>query len=133
MFLRSVLRLLDTANAVPSSPILVTLMMEATRSSERPFLQEPHGVTSQKTAFFANLQIHVHLTKSRRLIIGHCCSCPRIFPSSMEPKTSLRFPQEAISIKDLRRSEFEHRSGRVGFSEADVAMDQIFSQYFGST
>jgi hypothetical protein len=30
MFLRSVLRLLVTANVVPSSPILVTLMMEET-------------------------------------------------------------------------------------------------------
>jgi hypothetical protein len=29
VFLRSVLRLLVTANLVPSSPILVTLMMEA--------------------------------------------------------------------------------------------------------
>jgi hypothetical protein len=34
VFLRSVLRLLVTANVVPSSPILVTLIMEATRSSE---------------------------------------------------------------------------------------------------
>jgi hypothetical protein len=32
--LLSVLRLLDTANVVPSKPILVTLMMEAIRSSE---------------------------------------------------------------------------------------------------
>jgi hypothetical protein len=33
---------------VPSSPILVTLMMEA----KRWFLQEPHAVTSQQMAFF---------------------------------------------------------------------------------
>jgi hypothetical protein len=33
-FLRSVLRLLVTANVVPSSPILITLMMEAIHSSE---------------------------------------------------------------------------------------------------
>jgi hypothetical protein len=33
-FLRSILRLLVTANAVPSLPILSTLMMEAIRSSE---------------------------------------------------------------------------------------------------
>jgi hypothetical protein len=32
---------------VPTSPILVTLMMEALCSSESRFLQEPHGVTSQ--------------------------------------------------------------------------------------
>jgi hypothetical protein len=47
-FLRSVRRLLVTANV----PILVTLMMEAPRSSKSRFLQEPHGFTSQKTAFF---------------------------------------------------------------------------------
>jgi hypothetical protein len=46
-----VLRLLVTAN-VPTSPIFVTLMMEAIRSSEMPVFQEPHGVTSQKKAFF---------------------------------------------------------------------------------
>jgi hypothetical protein len=40
------------ANVVHISPILVTLMIEALSSSETWFLQEPHGVTSQKTAFF---------------------------------------------------------------------------------
>jgi demethoxyubiquinone hydroxylase (CLK1/Coq7/Cat5 family) len=35
-----------------NSSILVTLMMEALSSSETSFLQEPHGVTSQKTLFF---------------------------------------------------------------------------------
>jgi hypothetical protein len=34
VFLRSVCRLLVTANVVPSSPILVTVMMEAPGSSE---------------------------------------------------------------------------------------------------
>jgi hypothetical protein len=34
VFLRSVRRLLVTVNVVPSSPILVTLMMEVLRSSE---------------------------------------------------------------------------------------------------
>jgi hypothetical protein len=37
-FLRSACRLLVTANVVPSSPILVTLMMEAIRSSETSVL-----------------------------------------------------------------------------------------------
>jgi hypothetical protein len=50
-FFRSVLRLLVTAD-VPSSPILATLMMEAPSPPKRRLLQEPHGVTSQKTAFF---------------------------------------------------------------------------------
>jgi hypothetical protein len=36
---------------VPSSAILVTLMMEALPPKRR-FLQEPHGETSQKTPFF---------------------------------------------------------------------------------
>jgi hypothetical protein len=36
---------------VPSSPIPVALMMEAIRSSKNLFLQEPHGVTSQKAEF----------------------------------------------------------------------------------
>jgi hypothetical protein len=49
VFLRSVHRLLVTANGVPRSPILVTLMMEDLRTSETRFLQEPHGVTFQKT------------------------------------------------------------------------------------
>jgi hypothetical protein len=53
VFLRSVRRLLATASVVPSSPILVTLMKEvALSSSERRFLQEPHGITSQKTPFY---------------------------------------------------------------------------------
>jgi hypothetical protein len=37
LFLHSVLPLLVTANVVPNSPILVTLMMEAIRSPETSF------------------------------------------------------------------------------------------------
>jgi hypothetical protein len=40
------------ADIFSSSPILVTLMMEALLSPKRQFLQGPYGVTSQKTAFF---------------------------------------------------------------------------------
>jgi phospholipid N-methyltransferase len=43
---------LKSYSVVPSSQILVTLMMEALNSSESRFLQESHGVTSQKTPFF---------------------------------------------------------------------------------
>jgi hypothetical protein len=39
VFLRSVLRLLVAANVVPSSPIFVTLMMEAIHSSETSVLR----------------------------------------------------------------------------------------------
>jgi hypothetical protein len=50
----SVRRLLVTASVVPSSPNLVTLREETLSSSETRFLQEPQGVTSQKTQFFTN-------------------------------------------------------------------------------
>jgi hypothetical protein len=51
-FLRSVLLLLATVNAVPSSLIPLTLLLEALRSSEPSVLTEPRGVTSKKTPFF---------------------------------------------------------------------------------
>jgi hypothetical protein len=40
VFLRSVLRLLVRANVAPRSPIFVTLMMEALRSSETAFFTD---------------------------------------------------------------------------------------------
>jgi hypothetical protein len=44
---------LAVASVVPSSPILVTLMKEALSCSPKlRLLQEPHGLTSQKTPFF---------------------------------------------------------------------------------
>jgi hypothetical protein len=49
-FLRSVRRLLITANVL-SSPILVTLMMDAIRSSETSVLTRATRRTSQKTLF----------------------------------------------------------------------------------
>jgi hypothetical protein len=53
VFLCSIRWLLVTAGIVPSSPILVTLVKETLSSSpKRQFLQEPHGVTFQKTPFF---------------------------------------------------------------------------------
>jgi hypothetical protein len=50
--LRSVRQLLFTANVLTSSPSLVTLLMKAIRTSETRLLQEPQGVTSQKTESF---------------------------------------------------------------------------------
>jgi hypothetical protein len=50
-FIRIMLRLLVTANVVPGSPILITLMMEAYVPPKRRFLQEPRGVSSKKTTF----------------------------------------------------------------------------------
>jgi hypothetical protein len=46
------LQLLATANIVPSSMVIFTLIMEVTCSSETPVLQEPRGVTSLTTVFF---------------------------------------------------------------------------------
>jgi hypothetical protein len=48
---RCVLRLLATATVVPSSPILVTLIMDAMRSSETSVLTRA-TLTSQETVFF---------------------------------------------------------------------------------
>jgi hypothetical protein len=50
--LRSVHRLLVRASVVPSSLILVTLMKKGQVPPKRRFLQDPHGVTSQKKPFF---------------------------------------------------------------------------------
>jgi hypothetical protein len=66
VFLRSVRRLLVTANVVPSTPILVTLMKEALSSVETLVLTEPHGVTSQKTQFFI-----VTVVKTSNLTLLH--------------------------------------------------------------
>jgi hypothetical protein len=42
---------LDVTSNVPSSPILVTLKWRCQVPPKRRFLQEPHGVLSQKTPF----------------------------------------------------------------------------------
>jgi hypothetical protein len=52
MLHRMALVLLVAASVVPTSPILVTLMKEVLGPPKRRFLQEPHGVTSEKTPFF---------------------------------------------------------------------------------
>jgi hypothetical protein len=49
---KGVRRLLVKANVVPSSPILLTLMMEALSSSEMSVLTRTIWCKSQKTAFF---------------------------------------------------------------------------------
>jgi hypothetical protein len=51
VFLRSLLRLLLTANVVPRWPIPVTLMTEGYVPTKRLFSEEPWGVTTQETAF----------------------------------------------------------------------------------
>jgi hypothetical protein len=51
-FFRSVRRLLVAANVVPSSPILVILMMEALSYSETSVLTRATRLKSQKAALF---------------------------------------------------------------------------------
>jgi hypothetical protein len=60
IFLHNVLRLLFTANADLSSPIKIILIIVAIYTSKRRFLQEPQGVTSQKTAFFLVTAVKRH-------------------------------------------------------------------------
>jgi hypothetical protein len=52
VFLCGVLRLLVTANVVPSLLTVVTLMMEVIHSSESLVLTRAYGLTSQNMAFF---------------------------------------------------------------------------------
>jgi hypothetical protein len=80
--LRSVRRLLVTANVFPSSPVLVTLMMEALSSSATRFLQEPHGVTSQKTEYFVYGIVPCNTMRaSRELSEGLCVRLTASSPS----------------------------------------------------
>jgi hypothetical protein len=71
-------RLLVTASVVPSSPILVTLMKEVLSSLKRRFLQESHGVTSQKTSFSVGWDVFyvlcvisntLHIMKAKYMLI----------------------------------------------------------------
>jgi hypothetical protein len=68
-----VLQLLLTANVVPSLLILSTLMTKAMLRSSATWvlgvLQEPHGVTSHKTAFFIVAAVNASdLTHSKTFI-----------------------------------------------------------------
>jgi hypothetical protein len=61
----SVLQLLFNAKVVPSSPIIVPLMMETIRSSEKLVLTQPHGVISQQTAFFGTYKVQTVINNRR--------------------------------------------------------------------
>jgi hypothetical protein len=100
VFLRSMYRLLVTVSVVPNSPIHVTLMKEVLSSSEMSVLQEPHGVTSQKTPFFISLQDYTGPQCSRPQSAQRYC--PLSFPNSltatccMEYSTLMKWPSDNL-------------------------------------
>jgi hypothetical protein len=61
-------------NVVPSSPTLVNLFMEALISSKSRFIQESHGVTSQKTVFFTHTHTHTHMMPTHMYYLFACSS-----------------------------------------------------------
>jgi hypothetical protein len=66
MFLRSVLRLLVTANVVPISPILSTMMMEALTSTETSVLRRaikrniPEDAFLKVSPYFVDIRVAIH-------------------------------------------------------------------------
>jgi hypothetical protein len=63
VFLQSMLRLLVTANVVPSTPILVTLMMVAIRSSKTSALTRGtrHNIPEDGIFIFVKFKIKIFL------------------------------------------------------------------------
>jgi hypothetical protein len=76
------LRLL-TANVVPSSPILVTLMMEALSSSETLVLTRATGVTFKNTPFLRETALHMYTACLLNSLfnVSFCCICRVRFPA----------------------------------------------------
>jgi hypothetical protein len=73
--LGSVLRLPLTINVDPSSPILVTLMMEAIRSSETPALRRvarsnipEDGILHGDSTFLRNVSSRQHIVTSQKSV-----------------------------------------------------------------
>jgi hypothetical protein len=75
VFLRSVRRLLVTANVIPSSPILVTLMMEALRSSETSVLTGTRRCNTQEDGIssFDRFLSHIVIHSLHRATVASCC------------------------------------------------------------
>jgi hypothetical protein len=105
------LRLLVTANILPSSPILVTLMMWALGSSpKRRFLQEPHGVTSQKTPFFIVTAVKTsNLTKIKHRLGWACHHHGNSRPRKYCPSSSCSRSRTLAPVGSTSGSKFPPR------------------------
>jgi hypothetical protein len=84
LFLRRVLQLLVTAKVIPSSPSLVTLIMDAIRSYETQFLIRrtrrhisEHGILLTTNTYHSWSQFITNLTNTRRVTNVDTCMCIR--------------------------------------------------------
>jgi hypothetical protein len=101
VFLRNVLRLLVTANVVPRSPILVTLMMEDIRSSKTSVL------TRARRRLIAEDDIPAFFRRANRHAVGTimlATVCPEVQSiefrvSSPEAGSNIRLPEEASKLQ----------------------------------
>jgi hypothetical protein len=140
LLLCSVRQLLVIANVVPTSPILVTLMMEALVPLIHRFLQEPYNVTSQQTLFFivttvktSNLnnlfqRLHAH----HRYIWWHCCqkSCThhtqKAMISNMLSHTAINSQNwnymTTVTGWEIKSWLFNNAEGKVSVYRAEVCL-----------
>jgi hypothetical protein len=102
----SLLEFLVTANVVPSSPVLVILMMQAIRSSETSALQEPHSITFHKTAFFKLRLCRLNLGPYAKKIFSSCYAANRDLKQCVGIVCSLgrRTSGEERQLTNIRRT-----------------------------